>query len=62
MDTGHLSITAQGVDRVIEQENLTLRRDRLLVERNPETPPSPANGNGHQRLNAGTYALPYETQ
>lgn len=62
MDTGHLSITAKGVDRVMEQENLVLRRDRLLMDRNPVAEPSPSNGDGHHRLKAGTYALPYETQ
>ena len=32
LDSGQLSITADGVDRVIAQDNLSLRRDRLLAE------------------------------
>ena len=30
LDGGQLAITANGVDRVIAQDNLSLRRDRLL--------------------------------
>jgi hypothetical protein len=37
LDTGQLSITAQGVDRVIAMDNLSLRRDRLLAERSSAT-------------------------
>jgi curved DNA-binding protein len=33
LDSGLLAITASGVDRVMEQEALHLRRDRLLAER-----------------------------
>jgi hypothetical protein len=33
MENGLLAITASGVDRVMEQENLFLRRDRLIAER-----------------------------
>jgi hypothetical protein len=38
METGIFAITANGVDRVMEQEALFLRRDRLLSERssNPQ--------------------------
>ena len=34
LDNGHLAITAGGVDHVIEHDNIILRRDRLLAERN----------------------------
>ena len=34
LDGGQLAITAHGVDRVIAQDNLSMRRDRLLEERN----------------------------
>ena len=33
LDNGMLAITAAGVDRVMEQDSLFLRRDRLLSER-----------------------------
>ena len=32
LDNGLLAITASGVDRVMEQKNLSLRRDRLISE------------------------------
>ena len=44
LDNGHLAITAGGVDHVIEHDNIILRRDRLLAERNlPEASSSPRN-------------------
>jgi len=33
LENGMLAITAAGVDRVMEQDSLFLRRDRLLSER-----------------------------
>jgi hypothetical protein len=42
MESGLLSITAQGVDRVIATDSLSLRRDRLLAERS-----SAANQSSH---------------
>jgi curved DNA-binding protein len=44
LDGGQLSITAHGVDRVIAQDNLMLRRDRLLGQRtstDDQSSPSP---------------------
>jgi curved DNA-binding protein len=38
-ENGMLAITASGVDRVIEQESLFLRRDRLLSERSSDARP-----------------------
>lgn len=34
LDNGHLAITAGGVDHVIENDNIILRRDRLLTKGN----------------------------
>ena len=39
LDNGMFAITASGVDRVMEQENLFLRRDRLLAERSANARP-----------------------
>jgi curved DNA-binding protein len=36
LDNGLLAITAEGVDRVREQEGISLRRDRLLTERSSD--------------------------
>ncbi|PYS49683.1 MAG: molecular chaperone DnaJ [Acidobacteria bacterium] len=47
LDNGHLAITASGVDHVIEQDNIILRRDRLLAERN--TPEAPSSSSSRQR-------------
>lgn len=33
LETGHIAITAAGVDKVIEQDNIILRRDRLIPEK-----------------------------
>ena len=42
LDNGHIAITAAGVDHVIEQDNMILRRDRLLAEKNaPHAASSP---------------------
>jgi hypothetical protein len=57
LDTGQLSITAAGVDQVIENDKLELPADRLLAERNPD-PQNDPPGNGNQRLKKGAYALP----
>ena len=32
LDNGHLAITAAGVDKVIEQGNMMMRRDRMIAE------------------------------
>jgi hypothetical protein len=39
LDNGMLAITAAGVDRVMEQNGLLLRRDRLLAERSENDRP-----------------------
>ena len=57
LDSGQLSITPQGVERVIEQDILLLRRNRLLVERNPEADSGSSNGDFH-RLSSGFRILP----
>ena len=44
LDNGTLAITAAGVDRVIEQDGLLLRRDRLLAERSQHMHPELAPG------------------
>src|SRR6266571_8695392 len=36
LDSGQISITATGVDRMMEQDLLLLRRNRLLMEKNPD--------------------------
>ena len=38
MENGLLAITAEGIDRVIEQKNVSLRRDRLISEQISEPP------------------------
>jgi curved DNA-binding protein len=58
LDTGQLSITASGVDRVIENDRLELPADRLLVERNPD-PQSEPQTDPSNRLKRGAYALPF---
>ncbi len=42
LENGLLAITAAGVDRVIEQNNILFRRDRLLAEKATEAAPDPA--------------------
>ena len=46
MENGYLSITASGVDRVVEQDNMMLRRDRLLADKS--APGEQPGGNGHR--------------
>jgi curved DNA-binding protein CbpA len=38
LENGLLAITANGIDRVMEQESLFMRRDRLLAERSSSAP------------------------
>jgi len=57
LETGHLAITVAGIDRVIEREGLSLRRDRLLAEKNPSQSESSSNGET-QQLPEGVYAFP----
>ena len=40
LDNGYLAITAPGVDHVIEQDNIILRRDRLLADKSSSADPS----------------------
>jgi curved DNA-binding protein len=47
MENGYLSITASGVDRVVEQDNIMLRRDRLIADKS--SPNQETNRNGHSR-------------
>ena len=42
LENGLIAITAAGVDRVIEQNNIVLRRDRLIAERAMGGAPDPA--------------------
>ena len=42
LENGLLAITAAGVDKVIEQNNIILRRDRLIAERAMGGAPDPA--------------------
>ena len=63
LDSGQLSITAAGVDRVIEQDNLMLKGNRLLAEKNPVGNESSGSSNGDfHRLGPGVYRLPADTR
>jgi curved DNA-binding protein len=47
---GMLAITASGVDRMVEQDALILRRDRMIAETNPSNPSRPASDSEAKRL------------
>lgn len=47
MENGMLAITAAGVDRVMDQEALLLRRDRLLAERSSDAPAELNSADGY---------------
>ena len=42
LENGLLAITAAGVDKMIEQNNIVLRRDRLIAEKAMGGAPDPA--------------------
>jgi len=57
LDSGQISITVTGVDRMMEQDLLLLRRNRLLMEKNPDADSgSPNEDRG--RLGSGRRVLP----
>ena len=57
LDSGQISITVTGVDRMMEQDLLLLRRNQLLMENNPDADSgSPNEDRG--RLGSGRRVLP----